>query len=504
MIRKMPLDTLNSSGEKTLKKFNITAVLSSLLVFLILAGFKIFPQKTFSLLSWVKSTFVLNISWFYVTVIFVLFCFCIYLIFSSYGGKRLGSLSKPKYSTFTWIAMLFSAGMGTGLLFSGVYEPLYHYLFPPSGEGSTPQSMDLSFQLTFLHWGFSGWVVYTIMGLVFSYFCLYKGHPFRISCMLSPFFKDKINSPLAWCIDIFSIIAILFGVSTTLARGTMQINSGLRHLFDISFSGTTQALIIVFITLCAVLSVISGLNRGIRRLSEINILLCAVLLVFMFIAGPTVFLLNSFVEYTGAYLQNLISDMTRINSLGSSEWRSQWTILYWAWWIAWSPFVGTFIARVSEGRTVREFVIGTLVIPSCISFLWFTAFGGTAIEQHITGDMNLEPFVKTEYSILIFKFLEHFPLAQVMSYISILAVALFFITSSDSASYIVHNLAGTKNKTSHKIYWAFLEGFIALALLFLGGIQSLELLVIISAFPFTIFVCIIVYGFFKELKNLPS
>ncbi len=400
--------------------------------------------------------------------------------------------------------MLFSAGMGTGLLFSGVYEPLHHYLFPPTGSGSTPEAMDLSFQLTFLHWGFSGWVVYTVMGLVFSYFCLYKGYPFRISCMLYPFLKDKINSPIAWCIDIFSIIAILFGVATTLARGTMQINSGLKHLFDIPFSETVQAIIIVVITLCATLSVLSGLQRGIRRLSEITILLCLMLLVFMFAVGPSIFLLNSFVEYTGVYLQNLIVDMTRINSLGSAEWRSQWTILYWAWWIAWAPFVGTFIARISEGRTVREFIIGTLMVPSVISFLWFIAFGGTAIEQHMSGVMNLEPFVKTEYSILVFKFLEHFPLAKIMSSIALIAVALFFITSSDSASYIVHNLAGTKNQASQKIYWAGLEGFIALVVLFLGGIKSLELLVIITAFPFTVFVCVIVYGFFKELKNLPT
>lgn len=487
-----------------MKKLNPIAVLSSLLVFLILISFKIFPQNTLSVLSWVKNTFVINISWFYVLVIFCLFCFCIYLIFSPYAKKRLGSLTQPRYSTFTWIAMLFSAGMGTGLLFSGVYEPLYHYLFPPSGAGSTPESMDLSFQLTFLHWGFSGWVVYTVMGLVFSYFCLHKGYPFRISCMLYPFLKEKINSPLAWWVDIFSIIAILFGVATTLGRGTMQINSGLKHLFGIPFSGTAQAIIIVIITLCATLSVLSGLQRGIRRLSEINIVLCLVLLVFMFSAGPTIYLLNNFVEYTGAYLQNLISDMTRINSLGSAEWRSQWTILYWAWWIAWAPFVGTFIARISEGRTAREFIIGALMVPSLISFLWFVAFGGTAVEQHITGVMNLEPFVKTEYSILIFKFLEHFPFAQIMSYIALTAVALFFITSSDSASYVVHNLADTKPLASRKIYWAVLEGIIALVVLFLGGIKYLELLVIITAFPFTVFVCIIVYGFFKELKKLPT
>ena len=488
------------------KTFNPIAIGASLFVFLAVTASIFFSKFLLDILSWVKNVFVLDISWFYVLVIFCLFCFCLYLIFSSYGKIRLGSLSQPKYSFFTWIAMLFSAGMGTGLLFSGVYEPLYHYVFPPTGSGSTKEAMDLSFQLTFLHWGFSGWVVYTCMGLVFSYFCLYKGFPFRISCMLYPFLKEKIHGPIGWCVDIFSVTAILFGVATSLGRGALQVNSGLKHLFDVPFSATIQGWVIAGITLCAVISVLSGLNRGIRRLSEVNILLCLFLLIFMLCAGPFVFLLNAFVEYTGAYLQNLVSDMTRINSLGSAEWRSQWTILYWAWWIAWAPFVGLFIARISEGRTIREFVIGALVIPSLLSFLWFVVFGGTAIHHHIEGLMNLESFLKTEYSTLVFKFLEHFPFSQVMSFLALLAVSIFFITSSDSASYVIHNISAGKEGSSSagKIYWASLEGLLACVVLFFGGIKSLELMVIITAFPFTILVCFICYGFFKEIQKSSS
>ena len=486
------------------KIFNSIFISSSLSVLSILIGSIVFPKWFFNTLTWIKATFVLNISWFYTLTIFCLFCFCLYLVFSSYGRIRLGSTSKPRYNTFTWIAMLFSAGMGTGLLFSGVYEPLHHYLFPPLGKGSTPESMDLSFQLTFLHWGFSGWVVYTCVGLIVAYFCFQKKLPFRISSILHPFLKDKIHGPIGVIIDTVSITAILFGIATSLGRGTMQINSGLKHLFQLPFSEWSQGCIIITITIIATFSVLSGLNRGIRRLSEMNMILCLFLLIFMLFSGPTIFLLNSFVEYTGLYLQNLVTYMTRIQSLGPTDWRSKWTILYWAWWIAWAPFVGLFIARISEGRTVREFIIGCLVAPTVLSFIWFTVFGGTAIHYHIENLMNLEPFVKTEYSILAFKFLEHFPFAKVTTLITLITVAIFFITSSDSASYVIHRMSSTQKNPAKigKIYWSFIEGLLALMLVFSGGIQSLELLVIITAFPFTILICLMVYGFFKELQLL--
>ena len=492
---------------KPLKKLysclNPIALGSSLFVATALFFSIVFPDIFFKTLSWIQNTFVFSISWFYIVVIFFLFWVCVYLSLSHYGKLRLGGISKPRYNTFTWIAMLFSAGMGTGLVFSGVYEPLFHYLNPPIEVGNPIEAMNQSFQITFLHWGFSGWVVYVYVGLIISYFCFQKKLPFRVSSMLYPLLKEKIYGKIGIFIDIISVVAILLGVGTTLGRGALQINSGLKHLFEIPFSGISQALIIIVITLFATVSVLSGIHRGIRRLSELNIILCLLLLFFMIVMGPTVFILNSFVEQTGAYLQNLITQMTRINSLGSSEWRSQWTILYWAWWISWSPFVGLFIAKVSEGRTIREFIIGCLFLPALISCLWFTAFGGTVIHYHIDGLMNLEPFLETEYSILTFKFLESFPLPQITSFLTVLTLAIFFITSSDSASYVIHHMTSYKKTPSQsgKIYWSFMEGLLALVLILLGGIQSLELLVIASAFPFTVLICFMVYGYFKELRS---
>ena len=477
---------------------------ASLLILLIFGFSVFFPRLFKQSLMWIQQIFIFYFSWFYTVVIFGLFCFCVYLLFSPYGKIRLGLLRKPKYSTLTWLSMLFSAGMGTGLLFSGVYEPLYHYVFPPEGLGSSLESLRLSFQLTFLHWGFSGWVVYTFTGLLIAYFCFQKKLPLKVSSMLYPFLKEKIKSPLGAGIDIIAVTAILFGIAASLGRGTMQINSGLDHLFNIPVTSLNQGLIITVITFLAAVSVLSGLNRGIRRLSEVNVILCCLLLVFMLTAGPTTFLLNSFVEYTGLYFQNFISSMTRVESLGSTQWRSQWTLLYWAWWIAWAPFVGLFIAKISEGRTIKEFILGCLFAPALLSFLWFTVFGGSAVYyHHIENTMNLEPFLKTNYSVLFFKFLEHFPFSSLTSCLALTAVAVFFITSSDSASYVLHQISSDSKTPArmNKIYWSSLEGFLALMLVFSGGIHSLELLVIVTAFPFALLLCWISFGFFKSLKS---
>ncbi len=483
--------------------FNPVALGASVVTFVILSIAIFLPEFFLTTLNWIQTTFVINISWFYVVVLFFLFCVCLFLAFGPYRKIRLGNLSKPRFNTFTWIAMLFSAGMGIGLVFSSVYEPLYHYIYPPLGEGGTMEAFKKSFQLTFLHWGFSGWAAYTFMGLVTAYFCFYKGRPFRVSSMLEPILKDKAHGVIGNCIDIFVIIAILFGVATTLGRGTMQVNSGLKELFDFSFSSAMQVGIIIVITLLATGSVLSGLHRGIRRLSEINIFLCLFLLLFVLIAGPTTFLFNTFIEETGGYLQNIIANMTLTSTLGPAEWRSQWTILYWAWWLAWTPFVGLFIARISEGRTIQEFVIGSLLVPTLLSFLWFTVFGGTAMEWQSQGSMDLIPFLKTEYSILLFKFLSHFPFAKVLSFCALLSVILFFVTSSDSASYVIHRISSrsTFSDIATKIYWCSLEGVLALIMVFSGGIKSLELLVIVTAFPLAILILLICYCFFKELKN---
>ena len=480
---------------------------SFFLIFFVLTFAFSAPTLFSDALSWIQNIFVLNISWFYVLLVFFFFCFCIYMAFGPYRKVRLGLISRPRYSKFTWIAMLFSAGMGTGLLFSGVYEPLYHYFYPPVGTGGTSDSLQLSFQLTFLHWGFSGWAIYTVVGLAFAYFSFCKNLPQRISSMCYPNlnpkglnFSQKVRGTI---IDILSVTVILFGVATTLGRGAMQINSGLKELFGISYSQLSQSVIISFITLIATLSLLSGLNKGIRRLSELNILVCVFLLLFVLFTGPTTFLLNSFVEYSGAYLQNLLGSMTWVHSLGSAEWRSQWTILYWAWWIAWAPFVGLFIARVSEGRTIQEFVFGSLLIPTLVSCLWFVVFGGTAIQYHLIEKMDLVSFLKTEYSMVVFEFFKYLPFTKLISVVTLFAVVIFFVTSSDSASYVVHNISDQTGKSSvfGKIYWAVLEGVLAVVLLYFGGIESLQLLVIVVAFPFSLLLCFICYSFLKELRK---
>ena len=475
---------------------------SSVLIFALLLCSILLPDLFLNVLSWIQNIFILYTSWFYVLVFFALFCLCLYLAFGPYGKVCLGKSPRPKYSYFTWIAMLFSAGMGTGLLFSGVYEPLYHYFYPPVGEGGTAESLRLSFQLTFLHWGFSGWTVYTLTGLAMAYFSFSKGLPWRVSSLLSPVLKEKSQGFTGAFIDILSVTVILIGVATSLGRGAMQINSGLKELFKAPYSVEVQSVIICVVTFIAVLSLLSGLNRGIRRLSELNICLCLFLLLFVLCAGPTAFLLDSFVEHSGAYLQNLIGNMTRV-SLGSAEWRSQWTILYLAWWVAWTPFVALFIARISEGRTIRQFVLACLLVPTVLSCLWFVVFGGSALYYQLAGEMDLEPLLKTEYSLVMFEFLKHLPYAKTLSVLSLITVAVFFVTSSDSASYVIHCISSKSEKVniSGKIYWALLEGLTAMVLVYLGGIKSLELLVIVLAFPFAFIICLVCYSFLKELRK---
>ncbi len=472
------------------------------LIFFILALAFLFPNGFFNVLSRGQNVFILYTSWFYVFLFFLFFCLCIYLALSPYGRLKMGA-GPPKYNNGTWIAMIFSAGMGTGLLFSGVYEPLYHYFYPPSGPTTGVEPLPQAFQLTFLHWGFSGWAIYTLTGIIMAYFSFCRGKSLKISSIFSPFLKGRSAGFLKSLIDIVSVVVILIGMAVTLGRGSMQINSGLKELWGISYSSTTQTLIIFAITVGSALSLISGLNKGIRRLSELNLLICLFLLLFVFSAGPTVFVLSSFVEHSMHYLLDLIKNMTRVNSLGSVEWRSQWTLLYLAWWVAWTPFTGLFIARISKGRSVRQIVLASLLAPAGLSCFWFAVFGGSAIEYHLTGEMNLQPLLKTEYSLLLFEFLKHFPFSKTLCITALLAIVVFFVTSSDSASYVIHQISSRKGRFPlwGKLYWASLEGLLAIALLYLGGIKALELLLIVSAFPLLLLIALACFCFLKELRS---
>jgi len=481
------------------KRFTI----SSAIIIFICLFVSLFPEKSSDVLSWIQNYYIEHFSWAYILLIFCLFFLCIYFTFTSHGTLTLGK-GPPEYGLFTWFSMLFSAGMGTGLLFSGVYEPLYHYIYPPEGMlGTGFEAFKTSFLLTYLHWGISGWVCYTIIGLIFAHFCFNKELPFRFSSLFYPFIKEKIYKSPGQMLDILCIVSILVGVAVTLGRGAMQINSGLNFLFQIPWSPMSQVLIIIVLTLFVTISVLSGLNKGIKRLSQLNIVLCLGVLLFTLFMGPTVFILNIFTETFGFYLQNLIKVMTWTESLGTTQWRSQWTILYWAWWIAWAPFVGIFIARISKGRTIREFVAGTLIVPALLSCFWFAVFGGSGIHLHHSGNEVLASLLNSEYSLIVFKFFEQFPLGTFLCFITLLNIVIFFITSSDSASYIIYQMTkkGDKFKNLEKLHWSFLEGVVALLLIFTGGIKSLELLVVVITFPFLLLIPIMCFGFLKELKK---
>lgn len=495
----------------TFLKENRILSVTSFFVFLIFFLYWLFPEVSLSFFSWIKSSFVFKFFWIYNFVIFLCLALCFFLIVSPYRNIKVGKKEdEPEYNFLTWFTMLFSAGMGTGIMFCGIYEPLNHYFRPPQGVPSSFEPLDFSFFLTFWHWGFAGWALYVVVGFSLSYFCFRKGLPLRFSSALEPIFGEKIKGGLGHFIDSLVVLATLFGVSASLGRGSLQINAGLKELYGLPYSAWIQSGLILGITALATISVLSGIKRGIRRLSEINIFLCILLLIFLFSVGPTLFLTTSFFKVTGIYFVELFNLKTWMSGFGDSKWQSEWTTLYWAWWMAWTPFVGMFIARISKGRTVKEFILGSLLVPSLFSFLWFVVYGGTAIYEHLEGHMNLTHFLEKDYSLIIFKFLPHFPLSPFMSYLALIAILIFFVTSSDSASYMINETTTLKrSRPSYelykKIYWAFMEGVVALVFLLLGGIRALEQVVIVISSPFCILILLLMFSLMKQLKrDFPS
>lgn len=467
----------------------------------------VLPDLSLRFFTWIKLDFVFKSFWIYIFVAFVCTFFCLYLVLSPYRNKKLGKKGdKPEYNLVTWFAMLFSAGMGTGVMFCGVYEPLYHYIHPPAKALSSLSPFDFSFLLTFWHWGLAGWALYVVVGFSLTYLCSRKNLPLRFSSALEPIFKQKIKGSLGYVIDALTVLCTLFGVATTLGRGAMQLNAGLSEVYGISFSTFNQSWLIVGITFLVTLSILSGLNRGVRRLSELNIILCFCLLLFLFFSGPTGFLIKSFFKSTGIYFLQIFNLKTWFTPFGGPQWQSEWTTLYWAWWMAWAPFVGLFIARISKGRTVKEFILGSLLAPSLISFFWFVIYGGTAIHEHIQNNMDLTSFLEKDYAVIIFKFLPHFSFYPWVSYLSLFAILVFFITSSDSASYMISNITQSPSVNSpyrvyKKIYWASLEGFLALFFLLLGGIRVLEQMVIVISSPFCILIVLLIVSLIKQLRE---
>jgi glycine betaine transporter len=430
----------------------------------------------------------------------------VFLLLSPVGEIKLGEDDeKPAYSNQVWFAMLFSCGMGIGLLFWGVSEPIWHYMWPPIGEAYTAGTVHVAMRYSFFHWGFHPWAIYAVVAGSLAYFSYRKGLPMMLSSCLEPILGRKgIEGPWGILVNILGVFATLFGLATSLGLGAMQIAAGLESLFGIPSGPTIWVTIVVVITAAAVISTSTGIDRGIKWLSQINIVVAGLLMLLVFIVGPTLFILNIFTHATGDYLQNIIHMSFGIDAAGEGTegWYGAWTIFYWAWWIAWAPFVGTFIARISRGRTIRNFIVGVMLVPVAVSLVWFSVFGGSALYIEHFGAGGIADAVSADSAMGFFALLQGLPASNLLIFVAMFSVAIFFVTSSDSGTYVNAMLTSNGNPNPPlplRITWGVLEGVIAGILLFTGGLSALQTASIVGGFPFMIVMFLMLYCLLKSL-----
>lgn len=444
--------------------------------------------------------------WFLILCVQGFLIYCIYLAASRFGHIRLGGVgAKPDYSRPAWFAMLFSAGMGIGLMFWSVAEPIEHLQNAPGVSGMNLRSAERAMDLTFLHWGFHAWGIYAMVGLALAYFSFNKGLPLTIRSAFQPLLGKRIDGTLGNIIDIAAVVATLFGVATSLGFGVSQINAGLNYMFEVQMSEGVQLGLIAGITAVATASVVSGLDRGIKLLSQVNLVCAALLVVFILCIGPSLFLFKSIVQNTGHYLQNLLSLGSWAEAyMRDVNWQGNWTVFYWSWWIAWSPFVGMFIARISYGRSVREFIMGVLIVPSAVTFIWISALGGSAIYETLFVDTAIVDAVNANYATALFALLERYPLAQVTSLLAIFLVFIFFVTSSDSGSLVIDIITSGGNidpPVVQRVFWAVSEGVVAAVLTVGGGLTALQTASITTGLPFAIILTLMAWGLLKAFRE---
>ncbi|MBX3495179.1 MAG: BCCT family transporter [Parvibaculum sp.] len=478
---------------------------SAALIFAAIAFAASAPSYAATVFADVQSFIVREFGWFYVAAVATFLIFAVGVALSSMGHIRLGpDDSEPDFSTRSWFAMLFSAGMGIGIMFYGVAEPVLHFASPPVGEGGTVEAARNAMQLSFFHWGLHAWAIYAVMGLALAYFSFRQGLPLSPRSALYPLIGERIHGWPGHLVDIFAVLGTMFGVATSLGLGVMQVNAGLNYLLGIPIGIGVQVALVAGIALLATISVASGLNRGIRRLSELNLTLAVLLVVFVFAAGPTVFLLQAAMQNTGAYLSDIVGRTFTLYAYRPNDWIGGWTLFYWGWWISWSPFVGMFIARISRGRTIREFVVGVLLVPSGFTFLWFTAFGNTALSMELSGAASMVAAVEADVAVALFQFLEHLPLATVTMTMATVLIVTFFVTSSDSGSLVIDIITAGGNvepRVWQRVFWALTQGLVAAILLLAGGLAALQTGAIAGGFPLAAIMLLICYGLFTALRQ---
>lgn len=478
---------------------------SSALILLFSLYGAIFQRHAAETFQTIQGFFISSFGWFYMLVVSLFFLFIIILAITPSGRIKLGpDDSKPDYSYGSWFAMLFSAGMGIGLMYFGVAEPLMHYASPPAGDGFTADAAREALKITMFHWGFHAWAIYIVVGLSLAYFVFRHDLPMTIRSSLYPVLKERIHGKWGDAIDIFALLSTLFGVATSLGIGVMQVNAGLNYLFGVEITTGVQVGLISGITLIATISVVAGLDKGIRRISEFNLILAIALLVFVLLAGPTISLLNTLIQNIGMYLSSFIGMSFQLYAYEPTPWMGSWTLFYWAWWISWAPFVGMFIARISRGRTIREFIVGVLFVPTGFTFLWFTFFGNGALFAEISsGTTLLSDAVSTSMPTAVFAYLQQLPWTSLTSVLATLLVVTFFVTSSDSGSLVIDMISsgGAKNPPVwQRVFWAVTEGVVAAVLLIAGGLTALQTAAITSALPFAVIMLVICYSLFRALR----
>lgn len=451
-----------------------------------------------------------QLDWYYIAIMNFYLIFAVLLVFSKYGKIRLGADSdKPEFSYFAWFSMLFGAGIGIGILFWSIAEPITHFQNNPfidANQSMSAEAAQIAMRISIFHWGLHGWALYAVLGMTFAYFSYRKGLPLSIRSALYPVFGERIHGPIGFIADLLAVLGTVFGIATSLGLGAQQMNAGISYLLGIEISIATQILLISVISVVATLSVLSGINRGIRILSELNMKLTLLILALFFVFGPTLYLLSSIATNSLDYLVNSPALGVWIDPDRDSQWQSWWTIFYWGWWIAWSPFTAMFIARISRGRTIGEFVLGVLLAPTVLTILWITIFGNTALHIEMFGDGGVTAAVNADRTTALFKTIELLDLGMLMTGLmaTICTVMLltYFVTSADSATLIICTLIsmGSDEPTAKlRIFWGVAIGAVAAVLLYSGGLEALQTASIIAALPFSVVLMLSTYGLCKSL-----
>ncbi|SHF48237.1 glycine betaine uptake BCCT transporter [Ornithinibacillus halophilus] len=496
--------------QRVTKVFYISAIVALLFIIWGVIPESVLPNGNLDhVTSTIQSFLVEKFGWFYLLTTTIFLVFAIYLIVSKYGKIKLGRPGdEPEYNYITWFAMLFSAGMGIGLVFWGAAEPLSHFYDPPYGEGGSNEAARAALQYSIFHWGFHPWAVYAVLALALAYFKFRKQSPGVVSAILEPVLGEKrVKGAWGTLVDFIVVFATVFGVATSLGFGAIQISGGLSFVFGFEQTFTLQLTLIIIVTILYMISAMTGLNKGIKYLSNTNIVLAISLMLFLLFLGPTNFIMNIFTTTLGSYIENLPAMSLRMTPFqeDSLAWTQGWTIFYWAWWIAWAPFVGTFIARVSRGRTIREFVVGVLLVPTIFGALWFSVFGGSAISLDYYEGTNIIQYIDDlGEEAALFAVLEQFPLGTFMSIIAILLISTFFITSADSATFVLgmQTTGGSLYPPNIvKLVWGVIQSSAAAVLLWQGGLGALQTASIIAAFPFAIIMILVVISLIKSFRQ---